>query len=103
MKSFFKYVLPNRTRSTFLKKCDAKSESEHQNDERGRHLEACTFDAHSYHDPSVTVIGKALRLMPPTWGDSEVGVHKIQGRQKKVRRERKTQGHMWTNRWKQGG
>ena len=31
--------------------------------------------------------------MPPTWGDSEVGVHKIEGRQKKVRRERRTPGH----------
>ena len=31
--------------------------------------------------------------MPPTWGDSEVGVHKIEGRQKKVRRERGTQRH----------
>ena len=31
--------------------------------------------------------------MPPTWGDSEVGVHKVEGRQKKVRRERRTQGH----------
>ena len=27
-------------------------------------------------------IGKALRPMPPTWGDSEVGVHKIEGRRR---------------------
>ena len=39
-------------------------------------------------------IGKALRPMPPTWGDSEVGVHKVEGRQKKVRRERRTLGHI---------
>ena len=53
-------------------------------------------------------IGKALRPMPPTWGDSEVGVHKIEGRQKKVRRERRTPGHRESGRGgqiggKQGG
>ena len=61
-------------------------------------------DEHNLFDPCAVAeygalcnntmnIGKALRPMPPTWGDSEVGVHKIEGRQKKVRRERGTQRH----------
>ena len=34
-KSLFKIVLPMRARSTFFKKCDAKSELDHKNHERG--------------------------------------------------------------------
>ena len=34
-KSFFKIMLPVSAGSTFFKKCDAKSELEHENDERG--------------------------------------------------------------------
>ena len=34
-KSFFKIVLPTEARTTFSKKCDAKSELEHENHERG--------------------------------------------------------------------
>ena len=34
-KSFFRIVLPNEARSTFLKTCGAKSELEHKNHERG--------------------------------------------------------------------
>ena len=34
-KSFFKIMLPVWAGSTIFKKCDAKSELEHENDERG--------------------------------------------------------------------
>ena len=34
-KSFFRIVLPTRARSTFFKKCGAKSELDHKNHERG--------------------------------------------------------------------
>ena len=34
-KSFFKIVLPMQARSTSFKKCDAKSELDHKNHERG--------------------------------------------------------------------
>ena len=35
MKSFCKIVLPAEAGTTFLKKCDVKSELKHENDERG--------------------------------------------------------------------
>ena len=34
LKLFFENVLPTGARSTFLKKCDAKSELEHKNDQK---------------------------------------------------------------------
>ena len=56
-------------------------------------IDVKTHDGNENCAKTIQLIGKALRPMPPTWGDSEVGVHKIEGRQKKVRRERGTQRH----------